>query len=278
MSPRTSGPETASSLAMPSQGYPLQPRAVLDPRFHSQTQTQTQTQPQPQPQPQPGVVHPVGTDQREKEAGRNVSGVHDGVVVESVVTPQAGVGVSVSAATVTVTATATATTSGVTANGRVPVPVQSGASRGSAIGIGGGSGSGGGSGQQSLPSLKASGLLEWPLPSGSVEASGGVVPPAPVSAPTSTSTGWTAGGGSGVHSLAVHARTGGGRSPPLQTHAQTPSQVQVQAPSQVQVQTQPPLPPSEGRTSPRGGLAGPSSGMPVGLQWLAHESTVVRPS
>ena len=256
---------------MPSQGYPLQPRAVLDPRFHSQTQTQ----PQPQPQPQPGVVHPVGTDQREKEAGRNVSGGHEGVVVESVVTPQAGVGVSVSAATVTVTATATATTSGVTANGRVPVPVQSGASRGGAIGIGGGSGSGGG--QQSLPSLKASGLLEWPLPSGSVEASGGVVPPAPVSAPTSTSTGWTGGGG-GVPSLAVHARTGGGRSPPLQTHAQTPSQVQVQAPSQVQVQTQPPLPPSEGRTSPRGGLAGPSSGMPVGLQWLAHESTVVRPS
>ena len=66
VSPRTSGPETASSLTMPSQGYPC---AVLDPRFHSQTQ----------PQPQSGDVHPVGMDQW-KEAGRNVSGGHNGVV------------------------------------------------------------------------------------------------------------------------------------------------------------------------------------------------------
>ncbi|KAI5987018.1 fungal-specific transcription factor domain-containing protein [Pisolithus albus] len=89
--------------------------------------------------------------------------------------------------------------------------------------------------QQSLPSLKASGLLEWSHPSP----------------------------GSATEVVGRDSR----RSPHLQappTHSHSPS---------------PPLQSkTESGMSPRGGTTSgpppPSSSMPVGLQWLAHESTV----
>lgn len=255
--PRASGPESTPSIAMPSQ-FPLQSRAALDPRFHSHSHTQPPLV--PQTHPQPGVGHPAGADQREKENGRNVHAGHDGGIDPVVTHASASASASASSASA----------STAPSNGRVQA--QQGASSST------GNGNGQQAPQQSLPSLKASGLLEWPLP-GSAEAPGvQVAPPPSASISTSASAAWAG----GVHSLAPPPRAGGrepARSPrsqaPVQSPSQTHAQLQGQAPSHV------PLPPAQPQSeagSERGGPVGPSSGMPVGLQWLAHESTVARQS
>lgn len=84
----------------------------------------------------------------------------------------------------------------------------------------------------SLPSLKASGLLEWPL-SGSADAAGAAPPQSAGLGPA----GWSA----GTQHFA----------PPRAARASQPQQ-------------------AESAMSPKGTASGPS-GMPVGLQWLAHE-------
>lgn len=252
--PRASGPESTPSIAMPSQ-FPLQSRAALEPRFHSHSHTQPPLV--PQTHPQPGVGHPAGADQREKENGRNVHAGHDGGI-DPVVT-HASASASASASSV----------SGSTAPSNGRVQAQQGASSST------GNGNGQQAPQQSLPSLKASGLLEWPLP-GSAEAPGvQVAPPPSASISTSASAAWAG----GVHSLAPPPRAGGrepARSPrsqaPVQSPSQTHAQLQGQAPSHV------PLPPAQPQSEAGSERGGPSSGMPVGLQWLAHESTVARQS
>ncbi|KAL4063107.1 fungal-specific transcription factor domain-containing protein [Scleroderma citrinum] len=186
--PRPSGPESAPSLAMPSQpGYPLQSRTALDPRFHSQMQP-------PQTHSQPGVGHPIGADPREKETGRNLNVGHDSGADPMLVSqPRASTG-----------------------NGQQA--------------------------PQSLPSLKASGLLEWSHP-GSTETPG-------VGAPsTASSTAWPG----GVQHLAP-PRSGAGKEPSRSPRSQAPVQSPPQTHAQLQVH------------------------MPVGLQWLAHESMVARQS
>ncbi|KAG6336044.1 hypothetical protein ID866_3043 [Astraeus odoratus] len=277
VAPRPPGPEPlAPTLAVPCQtGYP---RAALDPRFHSQNQ--------PPPQAHPvsatasasasasvsassahmdtrgsnsGGGHLVGAvDLRDKETGRSGNVVHEANIDPNL---QGGVGVG---------------------------GVQS--TSGSAVGVGSGSGSGAppppppppsapastsasvqpGSTamnhvQQSLPSLKASGLLEWPLP-GSTDVPSGAGAPAP------PASGWP-----GTAQHLAQPRRDLVRSP----HPQAPIQSQPQSTS-AQIQqtqsTQPPLPlpqQTEPGTSPRVATSGPSSGMPVGLQWLAHESMVM---
>lgn len=268
--PRASGPE---STPMASQ-FPLQSRAALDPRFHSHTQ-QPPAVPQTQTHPQPGVGvgvgHPVllGTDQREKENGRNVHVGHDGGIDPVVTHASASTALS---------------------NGRHPVvqaqaqqqQPQQGASTGSGQQQ---------APQQSLPSLKASGLLEWPLPGSAETGPPGVqVQVAPSSASASASVSVSASTAVVATSWAVHShslappRSGAGREParsprsqgPVQSPSQTHAQLQVQAPSQVPPPSA--LLQSEAGAELRGGPVGPSSGMPVGLQWLAQESTVARQS
>ncbi|KAH0836652.1 hypothetical protein J3R83DRAFT_8371 [Lanmaoa asiatica] len=92
----------------------------------------------------------------------------------------------------------------------------------------------------SLPSLKASGLLEWPRP-GSADA---IVAPSSIQ-PNSN------------------------RQPPTQHFAPSRQpQRDLVRPFNVQSIPDGPRPPAPST----------SSGMPVGLQWLAHESSVSRPS
>ncbi|KAG6381610.1 hypothetical protein JVT61DRAFT_208 [Boletus reticuloceps] len=93
---------------------------------------------------------------------------------------------------------------------------------------------------QSLPSLKASGLLEWPRP-GSTDA--GVAPSA--------------------------VQSSGNWQPPAQ-HIAPPRQPQRDPARSFSAQSS-----SDGSRPP---APSASSGMPVGLQWLAHESSVSRPS
>ena len=90
----------------------------------------------------------------------------------------------------------------------------------------------------SLPSLKASGLLEWPRP----DSTDTCVAPSSIQ----SSGNWQ-----------------------LPTHHFAPSR-QAQRDSVRSFNTQSP---PDGPRAPA-----PSSGMPVGLQWLAHESSVSRPS
>ncbi|KAH7890754.1 hypothetical protein F5I97DRAFT_1974777 [Phlebopus sp. FC_14] len=94
----------------------------------------------------------------------------------------------------------------------------------------------------SLPSLKASGLLEWPL-SGSVEATS--------AASGSTPTSWQV----SVQHLGPRQNARDSNRPPSIQTSQT-----------------------EYSTSPRPPVATAPSGMPVGLQWLAHETIASRQS
>ncbi|KAI6149823.1 fungal-specific transcription factor domain-containing protein [Pisolithus tinctorius] len=102
-------------------------------------------------------------------------------------------------------------------------------------------------GPHSLPSLKASGLLEWshPSPGSATEVSGAGPPSA------SSPSVWSPPGG-GVQQLAPPCRSAGGRDSGRSPRLQAPS-------------THSPSPPMM-----------TVHGMPVGLQWLAHESTVTR--
>lgn len=260
--PPPPGPEMVPSPAVPAQlGYPpLQPRAALDPRFHSQVQQPlclVQNSPQStssQSADGRGRAVVVGmTDPREKDAAAmraSRDGNIDPVLTQAVCGSSSSVCMSARAPVPVVAPPATATPS---ANARVQLQ-QGPATPGNAQQV-----------QQSLPSLKASGLLEWshPSPGSATEVVSGVVGVPSASSPSV----WSPGG---AQQLVPPPRSASGRDSGRSPHLQAPP-------------THSPSPPLQSTTesglSPRGGTtSGPpppsSSSMPVGLQWLAHESTV----
>lgn len=254
--PPPPGPEMVTSPAVPVQlGYPpLQPRTALDPRFHSQPLCLAQSL------PQSSSSHLVDgrADPREKDAAAVRAG-HDGNIDPALT--QTGCG-SPSVCTPT--------------RGPVsvvaPPPVQSTNTR-AQLQQGPTTTANSQQAQHSLPSLKASGLLEWSHPSpGTATEVPGAGPPS-----ASSPSVWSPPGG-GVQQLAPPCRSTGGRDSGRSPHLQAPA-THSPSPPMMAAQSQPAQSKTDSGMLPRGGtMSGlpSSSGMPVGLQWLAHESTVTR--
>lgn len=259
------GPEMAPSPAVPAQlGYPpLQPRATLDQRFHSQVQ-------QPlcliQNSPQSSSSHSVDgrshavvgmADPREKDTAP-MRVAHDGNIDPALTQAVCG-------------------SSSVCMPSRTPVPAVApppapSASARAQLQQGPATPANVQQAQQSLPSLKASGLLEWshPSPGSATEVVSGV---GAASAPSPSV--WSSGG---AQQLVPPPRSASGRDSGRSPHLQAPP-THSPSPPMVATQSQPPQSKTDSGLSPRGGTTSglpSSSSMPVGLPWLAHESTVTR--
>ncbi|KAI6044313.1 fungal-specific transcription factor domain-containing protein [Pisolithus marmoratus] len=233
--PRAPGLEMAPSSSVPAQlGYPpLQPRAVLEARFHSQMQ-QPLCLAQNSPQSLSSHLGDSGrghaamgmADPREKDAAAVRAG-HDGNIDPALTQAVCGPS-SASASTTRAPTSVVAPPPAPSANTRAQLqqgPTTTTANVQQA--------------QQSLPSLKASGLLEWshPSPGSATEVVPGVGAPSSSSAPV-----WSPGGA--VQQFVPPPRATNGRDSGT---------------------SQSPQSKTDSGSSPRSGTG-----------WLAHESTVTR--